>query len=592
MDSMKIHQFGCKGKIFRVLVPRQTRFCMLIPLNLRKSTYKNKTVGVLGRIAAVGVILSGSSIVLAQNSQSIAEHPAAMGTENPLDKILSNKQHSQSPCPPICDSTGRRADSVDETNGSWGVEKAKLNKEPEVIDVLELEDMEVRDVLKLIAQKSGLSIVAGQNVQGKVTIYLKGIEVKDALRIILDSNDLAYMEDNGVIRVMTAKDFEAQYGRRFGENVQTTIIKMKNSQAADLSGVLNQMKTVNGKVIIDEKSNTLILMDAPDKLNAMEKLIQEIDVPWKTEVFDLSYAQVEDLAAKINEALTTNVGKLKFDKRSNRIVVTDTAAKIEQIRKIIQTFDQKEQEVLIEAKIVQIVLNDEHKMGVDWEAIVSDYHSLNLKNSFNILGNTEKSEKLSVGTISKDDYSVLLEALDTVGKTNILSSLRVRALNNKEAKILVGSTEEPYVTTTTTTHSSGPTTTTESANFIEVGVKLHVTPMVHQDGFIAMKIQPELSAVTRNVTTGNNHTVAVVETSEAETTVTVQDGVTIVLGGLIKDEKIESIKKIPLLGDLPLVGFAFRNEGEMLRRTELVIFLTPRIISGEVQITPQAVVAK
>ena len=468
------------------------------------------------------------------------------------------------------------------SSGTENSSSEKLN--PDIIDVLELKDMEILDVLKVIAQKSGLNIVAGQNVQGKVTIYLKRIEVKDALRIILDANDLAYMEDHGVIRVMTAKDFETKYNHRFSENVQTKAVQLKNSQAADLSGVLNQMKTVNGKVIIDEKSNTLILMDAPDKLNAMEKLIQEIDVPWKTEVFDLSYAKVEDLAAKINEALTTNMGKLKFDKHSNRMVVTDTAAKIEEIRKIIQAFDQKEPEVSIEVKVVQIVLNDEHKMGVDWEAIVSDYHSLNLKNSLNILSDTEKTGgKLSVGTISKDDYSVLLEALDTVGKTNILLSPRITAFNNKEAKILVGSTE-PYVTTMSLTPSSGGAiTTAESVNFIDVGVKLHVTPMVHEDGVITMKIRPEVSSVTRNGTSaGKNNTIAVVDTFEAQTTVTLKDGVTIVIGGLIKDEKIESIKKIPLLGDLPLVGFAFRNEGQLLRKTELVIFLTPQILSGDV----------
>lgn len=469
------------------------------------------------------------------------------------------------------------SEPVIETNGQHPKE---IKKDSNIIDVLELKDMEITDVLKLIAQKSGLNIVAGGNVQGKVTIYLKRIEAQDALRIILDSNDLAYIEDNGVIRVMSARDFEAKYGHRFGENIQTQTIQLKNSQAADLSSVLNQIKTPGGKVIIDEKSNTLILMETPDKLLVMEKLIKDIDVPWETEVFDLSYAKAEDLAVKISEVLTNNLGKLKFDKRSNRIVVTDTAGKIEEVRKIVKAFDQKEPEVLIEAKIVQIVLSDEHKMGVDWEAIVSDYHSLNFNSSLSVLNSAQKSGKISIGTISQDDYAVLLEALDTVGKTNILSSPRVVTLNNQETKILVGSTE-PYVTTTPTP-SSGLSTTAESVNFIELGIKLFVTPMIHEDNFITMKIKPEVSSVTPNITTANN-TTPVVETSEAETTISVKNGITIVIGGLIKDEKIDSIKKIPLLGDLPLVGFAFRNQDKLIRKTELVIFLTPKIITGDVQ---------
>ena len=187
---------------------------------------------------------------------------------------------------------------------------------------------------------------------------------------------------------------------------------------------------------------------------------------------------------------------------------------------------------------------------------------------------------MSIGTLSKDDYQVLLEALDTVGSSEIVASPHITAVNNKEAKILVGSTE-PYVTTTTTTPSAGPATTAESVNFIEVGVKLYVTPTIHKDGFITMKIKPEVSSVTKNITTSNNNTIPVVETSEAETTVTAEDGSTIVIGGLIKDEKIDSVKKFPLLGDLPFLGFAFRSEGKVVRKTELVIFLTPKIISGE-----------
>ena len=101
---------------------------------------------------------------------------------------------------------------------------------------------------------------------------------------------------------------------------------------------------------------------------------------------------------------------------------------------------------------------------------------------FDVLGTTDKRGKLSIGTIASDDYTALIEALDTVGTTNILSSPRITAINNKEAKILVGSTE-PYVTTTTTTPSSGPTTTAESVNFIEVGVGLYITPTIHDDGF-------------------------------------------------------------------------------------------------------------
>ena len=172
------------------------------------------------------------------------------------------------------------------------------------------------------------------------------------------------------------------------------------------------------------------------------------------------------------------------------------------------------------------------------------------------------------------------DALETVGETNILSAPRIMVVNNKEAKILVGSTE-PYVTTTTTTPSAGPTTTAESVNFIDVGVKLYVTPTIHEDDFITMKIKPEVSSVTSNLTTSNNNTIPIVETSEAETTVNVKDGVTVIIGGLIKEETINTTKQIPFLGKIPVLGMIFRSTNNSTSKTEIVIFLTPRIVTGD-----------
>ncbi len=449
------------------------------------------------------------------------------------------------------------------------------------LDILDLKNMDISDVLKLISQKSGLNIVASQNVRGKITVYLKNIEVLEALRIIVDAYGWAYAKENEIIIVSTDKEYEDKYGRKFGEEVQTQIKPLMFASAADILATLNQIKSLSGKIIADDKSNSLILIDTPSKLDEMVMIISSLDVPIKTQIFNLSYSDAEEISGKITEILTPSIGKMKFDKRSNAIVVTDTNRKLDEIEKMVTAFDKKDREVLIEAKIVQIVLSDTFKMGVDWEAIVSDYHSLDLKSNLTIFGDTDKKGKISIGTLASDDYTALIEALDTVGVTDILSSPRITTINNKEAKILVGSTE-PYVTTTTTTPSSGPATTAESVNFIEVGVKLFVTPTIHDDDFVTMKIKPEVSSVVRSLTTSNNNTIPIVETSEAETTVSVKDGVTIVIGGLIKDQKIKTTKKIPLLGSIPLLGYAFRNVSDEVSKTEIAIFLTPKIITGEI----------
>ena len=300
-------------------------------------------------------------------------------------------------------------------------------------------------------------------------------------------------------------------------------------------------------------------------------------------MYELNYAKAKDIATQVSEVLTPSLGSVKADERSNNIIVTDTPRTLEKVKKIIQSFDGKHKEVLIQAKIIQVVLDDSNKMGIDWEAIVSQFHNLALTGDFDILGASDKRGKIAVGTLSNDDYTAMIEALKTVGKTKVLSSPRITAINNQEAKILVGSTK-PYVTTTTTTPGSGPATTAETVNFIEVGVKLYVTPTIHNDGFITVKIKPEVSSATGAITTSTNNTIPVIDTSTAETTVMVKDGVTIILGGLIKEESIRTIKRVPVLGAIPFLGAIFRNESNSLQKTEITIFLKPTIISGDVNV--------
>lgn len=451
----------------------------------------------------------------------------------------------------------------------------------ETIDVLDLKNMDVLDVLKLIAKKSGLNIVAGQNVKGRVTVFLRDIDVLDALSVIVDAYGWAYKREGDMVKVMMADEFQRKYGHPFGQDRTTSIRPLAHANAVHVQTTLAQLASESGKIIADQKSNLLIMMDTPAKIKEMESILQQIDVNTSTEIFKLSYADAEDVSNKIMENLTPDVGTLKFDGRSNKIVVSDMPHKLREIANIIKAFDQKDREVLIEAKILQIILGESHKFGVNWEAVVRQYHDLNLKSTFDILPPISKGGSLSIGTIDNDDYTVLVEALDTVGDTNILSSPSITTLNNMEAKILVGS-QQPYVTSSVTTPASGPTTTAEQIQFIEVGVKLYVTPTIHDDDFITMKIKPEVSSVVDTITTGSNNSIPVVETSEAETTVMVKDDVTIVIGGLIREETINGVKKVPYLGDIPYVGLAFKSISESLQKSEIVIFLTPRIISGDI----------
>lgn len=449
-----------------------------------------------------------------------------------------------------------------------------------VVDMIDIKQMDIHDVLKLISKKSGRNIVASQGINGRVSLYLNNTEINEVLFTLTDAYGWALDEEGEIIKVMTAEEYEKKYGIPYGKKLKTKMFRLTYVKAVDVQAVLNQVKSNKGKVIMDEKSGMLILVDHADKVQEMEDIIGRMDVPTTIKVFDLNYAKALDISPKIAEVLTPALGSMKFDERSNRIIVSDTQHKLDEVGQIIAAFDYKDREVLVDAKIIQIVLSDEYKLGVDWEAFVDDYHSLNFAGDFDVLSASDKRGRLGIGTLASDRYTATVEALETIGTTEILSSPSIATLNNKEAKILVGSTE-PYVTTTTTTPASGPTTTAESVNFIEVGVKLYVTPTIHNDNFITMKIKPEVSSVTSSLTTSNNNTIPIVETSEAETTVMVKDRVTIVIGGLIKEETVKTDRQIPVLGDIPLLGKVFKSTNDSKTKTETVIFLTPKIITGE-----------
>ena len=412
-------------------------------------------------------------------------------------------------------------------------------------------------------------------------MFLRNVTVLDALRTIVDAYGWAYVKEEDIVRIVTLEDYVKKYGHSFGEVTETRIKRLLYTNPTDMAALLEKVKSASGKIIPEEKSQNLILIDSIGKLEEMERIIKSVDVPMMTKVFELNYATAEDISSKLNEVLTPSVGSLKMDTRSNRLIVFDTFQKIKEVEDIVNAFDQKDREVLIEAKILQITLTDENKLGVDWQTIVSDLHNLDLKGDFDVLTSTDKRGELSIGTIAADKYTAVVQVLQTMGVTDVLSNPRIATVNNKEASILVGSTE-PYVTSTTITSASGPTTTSEAINFIEVGVKLFVTPTIHEDDFITMKIRPEVSSVVNTVQTSSNNSIPVVGTTEAETTVLVKDGTMIIIGGLINEERRSTVNKIPLLGNIPYLGYLFKNESELVTKKEIAIFLQATIMTGDV----------
>ncbi len=449
---------------------------------------------------------------------------------------------------------------------------------------LDIKGMDIVDVLKMLAVRSGLNLVIGKNVSGRVTLFLKNVNTRDAFDILILANDLAYDSRGSIINVMTQRDYELVYGERFQDKKKAEIVPLKYAKAAEIAKSLNQIKTTVGKIVVDESSNTLILIDSPAKTAEMAAFVQKADREIQTRIFSLNYAKAEQLNTKIQEVITKGVGSIRIDERTNKIVVTDYPEKIDEVARIITAFDERTMQVLIDAQIIEVSPSDKFEMGIDWEYWIRKHfmvtQALPLGTSNRLLLGTPADTPSNPG-----NYKAILDLLRTIGDTKILSSPRIMALNNQEARILVG-TKDAYVTSTTS--QSGTTAvTSQTVNFVDVGIKLFVTPTISREGMVTMKIRPEISsAETRKLLSNGQETeIPIVTTSEAETTIVIKDGVTVIIGGLRKDSREKIVKKIPLIGDIPGLGFFFRSTSDSVTKSDLVILLTPHIISGETALT-------
>lgn len=297
--------------------------------------------------------------------------------------------------------------------------------------------------------------------------------------------------------------------------------------------------------------------------------VPERDKILTTEIFNLNFANAEDIEKTISK-LVSRDGRVGTDNRLNSIVVTDTVTNMEHIRKAISKLDTKAPQVMIEALIVNVKLTDELKMGVDWTKLgrSRNYFSQVL----NATGSANPYGKVTFSTTEGDwSFQGLIDFVETNKDVRILANPKVLVLNNHTATI--DSVEEiPYKELSET--AAGGSIGTVS--FKEAGIKLQVTPQITNDGYIIMHVRPEQSAQTGTFTIENSET-PIIETRRTDTTLRVKDGQTIIIGGLRKSGPSVVESKIPILGDIPLIGMLFRKIDTDQIESELGVFITPHI---------------
>jgi type II secretory pathway component GspD/PulD (secretin) len=461
---------------------------------------------------------------------------------------------------------------------------------------LDLRGVEITELFKILSRKSDLNIIPSSQVQGRVNIFLNNISVEDAIELILVSQNLAVERKGNILYVMTAEEYQQTFGKKYYEKRKLKIFKLKAADPQAVFNVFSQIKSDVGKIIIDPPSATVIVIDIPEVISDMEAALVKLEQLQPQEIFELNYAKAEEIQGEVSKVLTTGTSALQVDKRTNKLVISDLPEKLKLIKDVITAFDEPTPQVFIEAEIIQVALSDKYQHGISWERVFNDPKWHGLKFSGKYYGafplesattfDDTKQGYVSVGTLTDDGYHSIVQFLETIGKTNVLSRPRIAVLNNEEAKILIG-TREAY-TTGTLSQAEATTVTSETVEFIDVGVKLNVVPTITYDDYIIMKIKPEVSIVKEYLETSVLQSrIPIVETSEAETTIKVKNGSMIMIGGLIKKEKTHQSLGLPYLSKLPLIGPLFGSKLQEFKKTELIIFLRPNIITGDTRLAKE-----
>lgn len=299
-----------------------------------------------------------------------------------------------------------------------------------------------------------------------------------------------------------------------------------------------------------------------------------------TVVIQLKYltaTQAQNMARKI----LSSKGDMKINETANNIIVTDYKENIDKIKELLTQVDTAPKQVLIEAKILDITSSDLAALGVTYNFNYTPakgglfsrgtrfQESLDSTISMAEQSGTITGGQIAVNALTLKGVTLeaTIDALVRDGKANLLASPSIAVINGQEARIVIGE-RFPYKERTQTT--SG---TTETTKFVDIGTTLKVNPQINDDGYITMNLHPEVSSLTEALDAGPR-----VSTREADTTVRVREGETLVIGGLIRQTDNRSEDKIPYLGDIPVLGHLFKRSERNVQQTELAVFITPRIL--------------
>jgi len=368
---------------------------------------------------------------------------------------------------------------------------------------MDFENADIRTVLRAFADIGRVNIVATKGVQGTVTLKLRNLPWKQALKAVLEINGFSMIEEDNIIKVMTAAEMEDS---KKAMKLETRIFNVKFAEAEKLEGVISGMLSSRGSIKVESRTNSLIVTDIPMVMSRIEDILARVDNPTP--------------------------------------------------------------QVLVKAKLVEVNYGALRELGIVWRA----------GNMEDVRTSTHTGAELSVPPpssnaafyfgklLSQAQLDLVISTLEDENKANVLSEPSILVADNQEAMILSGK-KIPIVTRDFAGN--------QIIQFFDVALKLTVTPHISPDGKIVMDLHPVISDIAGEAPGAVG---PVISSQEAQTKLTVNNGETVVIGGIIKTQSQDIKKGVPLLSSIPIIGNLFKYTKHEVNKTELMIFVTPQIV--------------
>lgn len=425
---------------------------------------------------------------------------------------------------------------------------------------IDVHEADLSDVIALLAAQSGTNIVADSSIKPeRVTLHLHGVTFQDALTVLVQSHDLQVRRQNGILIVGTSESMNRRYGdandpRSAKTAVLTLLHASPDEIAREIAGGLP-----DGTVIVpDKRTASVIVTGSEDTIARARELVTALDAPAYAansgnlaHVYKLRFLKPSEVTSSLKDVLPD--GSYVADDAQNAIVVSGNEEIQHTADQFLRSMDVPSPQVLFEVRVADLEPeNDQSNVGLEF-------------GGYDLTGQPISGAATYAFAHNSIAINARLNALVSQGRAQILATPRLVTLNNKEADLLIGQT---YPVVYYDARLGG-----QQVQFVDIGVKLRLTPTIGPDGSVTAEMHPEYSAIQ-----GFVGGYPVIANRKVDSTLRVKDDQTIVLGGLLRDIDSETITKIPFLANIPVFGKIFQNRERTHVRDEVVFLITPHVI--------------